>query len=123
MTSTIESTEYGTRKSSVSIAINVPYMLRSIGNDYSRILNIQASTLMNDTGTFNSENLNEIESVLGDMKKKVSIIQGYFDRSNHSIYDYKRSRYREFYQRNLDEFIETYEQVIDANRRAIEGEG
>ena len=125
MSNNTKEIEYGTRKPNVSIALNVPYMIQKLSDDYNKLISLRNQwNLKLVHGECDIDFTEEIltqESYLDRIEKTVSQLRSYVEKCNINISDYRWSRYYRFYVNNIDDFIVTYRSMINYDKSKIGG--
>lgn len=125
MSNNTKEIEYGTRKPNVSIALNVPYMIQKLGDDYNKLISLRNQwNLKLVHGECDIDFMEEIltqESYLDRIEKTVFQLRSYVEICNINISDYRWSRYYRFYVNNIDDFIVTYRSMINYDKSKIGG--
>lgn len=122
MSNTTKSIEYGTRKSNVSIVLNVPYVLREIGTCYNKLVGIKTEQNIKACGRacVDAPELREMEDILNEMKRLANAIRTYLDRYDpEAAKKYNHSSYYKFYANDMDEFIISFAEMIEADKKAL----
>ena len=125
MSNNTKEIEYGTRKPNVSIALNVPYMIQKLSDDYNKLISLRNQwNLKLVHGECDIDFMEEIltqESYLDRIEKTVFQLRSYVEICNINISDYRWSRYYRFYVNNIDDFIVTYRSMINYDKSKIGG--